>query len=132
MICYLSMSYPLTLPLCLAVVKEWGEEQMPNKYLLKGSPLIIVQKKERGEESPGKEKEGQGQEASPEGKGQTPTKEAGQSQSRGAAGAQLFGGVGGEKVPAGSEACGGLSVATGAPEENYSKAFSHLFIFQFW
>ena len=39
--------------------------------------------------------------------------------------------MGGEEVSSGSEAGGGRLVATGAPEENCSKALSHLFIVQF-
>lgn len=87
-----------------------------------------MQKKKRGEESPGKKEEGQGQEESSEGKGKPPAEETeGENQSWKASEAGFFRGVGGEETAAGSETGGSPSVAPCSPKENFSKAFSHLF-----
>lgn len=103
---------------------------MPNKYLLNSYPLIIVQKKKGGEESPGREEEGQGQEVTPEG---TDTSKGSGTETKLS---RLESPTLRRSERRGSsywlKAGGGHLIATGAPEENCSKALSHSFVVQFW
>lgn len=102
---------------------------MPNRYLLNGFPLIIVQEKKGGEEIPGREEEGQGQEVIPEGTDTSKGSGTELKLSRLESPTLLRSGRKGSSywLKAGR----GHLIATGALEENCNKALSHSFIVQF-